>query len=39
MFLHGALVVVGGRSNTVGEEINIEVYDTENSEWFRFPSP
>jgi len=37
MFVESALLIIGGRTNQVGEKIGIEVYDTENSEWFRFP--
>ncbi len=38
MFLGSALLVIGGRTNAVGEELGLEVYDTESSEWYRFPS-
>jgi protein phosphatase len=31
-----AMVVIGGRTNTVGETVAMEVYDTESSEWFKF---
>lgn len=30
------MVVIGGRTNTVGETVAMEVYDTESSEWFKF---
>ena len=32
------MVVVGGRTNNVGESVPLEVYDTETSEWYRFPA-
>jgi protein phosphatase len=32
------MIVVGGRTNNVGESVALDVYDTESSEWFRFPS-
>lgn len=32
------MLVVGGRTNTVGECVNLEVYDTESSEWKKFSS-
>jgi hypothetical protein len=32
------MVVIGGRTNNVGESVALDVYDTETSEWFRFPS-
>ena len=32
------MIVVGGRTNTVGESVPFEVYDTDSSEWFRFSS-
>ena len=30
------MVVVGGRTNTVGENVQLEVYETESSEWHKF---
>ena len=30
------MIVLGGRTNTVGESVLMEVYDTENSEWKKF---
>lgn len=30
--------MIGGRTNTVGEVVALEVYDTESSEWTKFPS-
>jgi len=36
MFLGPLMVVIGGRTNTVGEEVPMEVYDTESSEWYKF---
>ncbi|OMJ71427.1 hypothetical protein SteCoe_30361 [Stentor coeruleus] len=38
LFIDSLMVVVGGRTNTVGESVPLEVYDTESSEWFRFNS-
>jgi len=32
MFIDSALMIIGGRTNQVGEKIGLEVYDTENSE-------
>jgi hypothetical protein len=32
------MMVIGGRTNTVGEVVPLEVYDTESSEWFKFSS-
>jgi len=32
------MAVLGGRTNSVGESVSLEVYDTETSEWFRFNS-
>ena len=32
------LVVIGGRTGTVGETLTIDVYDTETSEWSKFNS-
>jgi len=32
------MFVVGGRTNNVGETVALEVYDTESSEWVKFPS-
>ena len=32
------MMVVGGRTNTVGQQVPLEVYDTESSEWFKFNS-
>jgi hypothetical protein len=30
------MMVIGGRTNTVGEDVAMEVYDTESSEWYKF---
>jgi protein phosphatase len=38
VFLGSSMIVVGGRTNNVGESVALDVYDTESSEWFRFPS-
>jgi hypothetical protein len=32
------MLVIGGRTDTVGETVSLEVYDTESSEWKKFPS-
>ena len=31
-------MVIGGRTNQVGEVVPLEVYDTESSEWYKFNS-
>ena len=35
-FVGASMVVVGGRTNTVGESVPLDVYETETSEWHRF---
>lgn len=30
------MFVIGGRTNTVGESVPLEIYDTETSEWHKF---
>lgn len=37
IFLGTLMLVVGGRSNQVGETLPFEIYDTETSDWFKFP--
>lgn len=37
-FIDSLMVVAGGRTNTVGESVPLEIYDTESSEWHRFGS-
>jgi len=32
------MLIVGGRTNNVGEQLSLEVYDTETSEWAKFNS-
>jgi hypothetical protein len=32
------MMVIGGRTNNVGEIVPLEVYDTESSEWYKFNS-
>ena len=32
------MTVLGGRTNNVGEIVTMEVYDTETSEWVKFPA-
>eukprot|EP01017_Pseudomicrothorax_dubius_P035538 TRINITY_DN4993_c0_g1_i5.p1 TRINITY_DN4993_c0_g1~~TRINITY_DN4993_c0_g1_i5.p1 ORF type:complete len:736 (-),score=189.58 TRINITY_DN4993_c0_g1_i5:188-2395(-) len=36
LFLGTLLLVIGGRTNNVGETVPLEIYDTETSEWHRF---
>lgn len=38
LFLGPLMIVIGGRTNTVGEVVPLEVYDTESSEWTAFHS-
>jgi len=38
LFLGPLMMVIGGRTNNVGEIVPFEVYDTESSEWFKFDS-
>jgi len=37
LFMGSYMLVVGGRTNNVGENVPLEVYDTESSDWLRFP--
>ena len=32
------MIVIGGRTNKVNENVPLEVYDTESSEWYKFAS-
>lgn len=32
------MMVIGGRTNLVGEDVALEIYDTESSEWYKFKS-
>ena len=32
------MMVIGGRTNQVGEAVPLEIYDTESSEWYKFNS-
>ena len=32
------MIVLGGRTNTVNENVLMEIYETENSEWKKFNS-
>ena len=32
------MMVIGGRTNQVGEQVPLEVYDAESSEWCKFAS-
>jgi len=38
LFMGATMLVIGGRTNLVGETVPMEAYDTENSEWFKFPA-
>jgi len=38
LFLGPLMMVIGGRTNQVGEVVPLEIYDTESSEWFKFNS-
>lgn len=38
LFIYSMLFIIGGRTNTVGEQLTIDVYDTETSEWSKFNS-
>lgn len=38
LFLGPLMFVIGGWTNTVGEVVALEVYDTESSEWTKFNS-
>jgi protein phosphatase len=37
-FVGTLMIVLGGRTNTIGENLQLEVYETESSEWKKFPS-
>lgn len=36
IFVGTMMLVVGGRTNTAGEDVQLDVYETESSEWFKF---
>ena len=36
LFIGTLMIVLGGRTNTVGENVIMEIYETENSEWKKF---
>ena len=38
IFIGTMMIVLGGRTNTVGENILMEIYETETSEWKKFAS-
>jgi hypothetical protein len=38
IFVGTLMLVLGGRTNTVGENVQLEVYETESSEWRKFNS-
>jgi len=35
LFVGSAMIVMGGRTNNVGDNVGMEIYDTETSEWYR----
>ncbi len=35
MFVGTLLLILGGRNNTVGESLPLDIYDTDTSDWFR----
>ena len=37
IFLASLLLVIGGRTNNINDKLNMDVYDTETSEWYKFP--
>ena len=37
-FVGSAMVILGGRTNNVEENVGIEVYDTETAEWTKIPA-
>lgn len=34
--MNSAMIILSGRTNNVNEHLYMEVYDTENSEWYKF---
>lgn len=38
LFIGTLMIVLGGRTTTVNENVLMEVYETENSEWKKFNS-
>jgi protein phosphatase len=38
LFIGTMMIVLGGRTNTVGETVHMEIYETETSEWKKFNS-
>jgi len=38
IFVGTMMLVLGGRTNNVGENVQLEVYETESSEWRKFDS-
>lgn len=36
--MNSCMIVLGGRTNNAAEQLSMEIYDTENSEWYKFPS-
>jgi len=37
LFLATLLLVIGGRTNNINDRLDLDVYDTETSEWYKFP--
>ncbi len=35
MFVGTLLLIIGGRNNTVGESLPLDIYDTDTSDWYR----
>lgn len=38
LFIGPLMMIIGGRTNQVGEIVPLEIYDTESSEWYKFNS-
>lgn len=36
--MNSCMIIIGGRTNNANESLPMEIYETENSEWCRFPS-
>mmetsp|Transcript_3433 Transcript_3433/g.2995 ORF Transcript_3433/g.2995 Transcript_3433/m.2995 type:complete len:93 (+) Transcript_3433:611-889(+) len=34
-FIGSSMIILGGRTNNVGENVGMEIYDTETSEWYK----
>ena len=35
MFVGTLLLIIGGRNNTVGESLPLDIYDTDTSDWYK----